>query len=230
MTKGRRPAGICGAALLLAARMNNFRRSVAEIVQVVKIADSTIKQRLGEFRESSSGGLSVADFRSVWLEEEMDPPAFIRGKEKERKRDERLEEEGAEDAGKKGKRKAEKQKRKRKRGEGVEEEVPRPAVAIDPTLIPPLDAADTLLAEEVSAYLHNTQGTLLQSVLDEADARRRRAATADNDELGPMDEFDDELNAFLLNEEEVKIKERVWVEMNRDYLEAIAGEKSYTLV
>ena len=31
MTKGRRPAGICGACLLLAARMNNFRRSVAEI-------------------------------------------------------------------------------------------------------------------------------------------------------------------------------------------------------
>ena len=266
MTKGRRPAGICGAALLLAARMNNFRRSVAEIVQVVKIADSTIKKRLEEFSGSGSGGLSVADFRSVWLEEEMDPPAFIRGKEKGEKREAQLEsdDEDVEEAGKRGKRKTEKQKKKgkkRKRGEEEGIEVQRPAIAIDPALLqegilagaidppppslsqplflpdepakvgttslPPLDATDTVLAEEVSAYLQNTQGTLLQSALDEADARRKLAAcsnTADDDELGPMDEFEDELNAFLLSEEEVKIKERVWVEMNRDYLESIAGE------
>lgn len=85
---GRRPSGICGACLLLAARMNNFRRSVEEIVQVVKIADSTIKKRLEEFRKTPSGGLTVQDFRSLWLEEFADPPAFAKGKEK------RLREEG----------------------------------------------------------------------------------------------------------------------------------------
>ena len=42
------------------------------------------------------------------------------------------------------------------------------------------------------------------------------------DELLGLDE--DELDAFLLTEDEIKIKERVWVEMNRDYLEAIAGK------
>ena len=83
MTKGRRPAGICGAALLLAARMNNFRRSVEEIVQVVKIADTTLKKRLDEFKKTPSGSLTLADFRTVWLDEEMDPPAFINGKKKE---------------------------------------------------------------------------------------------------------------------------------------------------
>lgn len=79
---GRRPSGICGACLLLAARMNNFRRSVEEIVQVVKIADSTIKKRLEEFKNTPSGALTVQDFRSLWLEEYADPPAFSRGKEK----------------------------------------------------------------------------------------------------------------------------------------------------
>ncbi|KAK2467607.1 hypothetical protein APHAL10511_000462 [Amanita phalloides] len=83
MSRGRRPAGICGAALLLAARMNNFRRSVEEIVQVVKIADTTLKKRLEEFRRTPSGRLTLADFRRVWLDEEMDPPAFTRGREKE---------------------------------------------------------------------------------------------------------------------------------------------------
>ena len=83
MTRGRRPAGICGAALLLAAWMDNFRRSVEEIVQVVKIADTTLKKRLEEFKATPSGALTLADFRNVWPEDEMDPPAFTRGKEKE---------------------------------------------------------------------------------------------------------------------------------------------------
>ena len=69
--------------LLLAARMNNFRRSVQEIVQVVKIADTTLKKRLEEFKATLSGTLTLADFRNVWLEDEMDPPVFTKGKERE---------------------------------------------------------------------------------------------------------------------------------------------------
>ena len=97
---GRRPSGICGACLLLAARMNNFRRSVEEIVQVVKIADTTIKKRLEEFKNTPSGALTVQDFRSLWLEQNADPPAFSRGKEK------RLREEAIEDQSKKANPKA----------------------------------------------------------------------------------------------------------------------------
>ena len=87
---GRRPSGICGACLLLAARMNNFRRSVEEIVQVVKIADGTIRKRLEEFKNTPSGSLTVQDFRSLWLEEYTDPPAFSRGKEKRLREDQEI--------------------------------------------------------------------------------------------------------------------------------------------
>ena len=80
MVEGRRPAGICGACLLLAARMNHFRRSVTEIVQVVKIADVTLRKRLEEFKSTPSGQLTIEDFRSVWLEEESNPPAFARAR------------------------------------------------------------------------------------------------------------------------------------------------------
>ena len=66
MQTGRRPAGICGACkylinivfviiisiinnffigLLIAARMNNFQRSIKEVIAVVKTADITIKKR-----------------------------------------------------------------------------------------------------------------------------------------------------------------------------------------
>jgi transcription factor IIIB subunit 2 len=40
---------------------------------------------------------------------------------------------------------------------------------------------------------------------------------------------EEELDRFILSEDEVRIKERVWVELNKDYLEAIAGE-FYTIV
>ncbi|GAA5895051.1 hypothetical protein JCM8208_000098 [Rhodotorula glutinis] len=85
MQIGRRPSGICGACLLLAARMNNFRRSIEEIVQVVKIADVTLRKRLAEFKETASGSLTVADFRSIWLEETQDPPAYTQGIKREEK-------------------------------------------------------------------------------------------------------------------------------------------------
>ncbi|KAG6819546.1 hypothetical protein H0H93_010792 [Arthromyces matolae] len=300
MTRGRRPAGICGAALLLAARMNNFRRSVEEIVQVVKIADTTLKKRLDEFKNTPSGSLTLADFRNVWLEEEMDPPAFTKGKERDEA--ERLALEGKldgdadeSDAKGKGKKKGTKKKKKRKRGEdsndegenqddpiqpppiqsavdptllnqgilrGTVQHVPLfmpdpdlddPAFIIDPvllespsnltsfphtgseplqgppaspTLVAPLtsevdETASTVLAEEVATFLNNTQGVMLSGALDEADERRLAQITVD-DELVGLDE--EELDRFLLSEAEVKIKERVWVELNKDYLEAIAAK------
>lgn len=96
MQIGRRPSGICGACLLLAARMNNFRRSIEEIVQVVKIADVTLRKRLAEFKETASGSLTVSDFRTIWLDETADPPAYSQGIKKEeadrRARDRKLRE------------------------------------------------------------------------------------------------------------------------------------------
>lgn len=83
MQIGRRPSGICGACLLLAARMNNFRRSIEEVVQVVKIADVTLRKRLAEFKETASGSLTVSDFRTIWLDETADPPAYAQGIKKE---------------------------------------------------------------------------------------------------------------------------------------------------
>ncbi|KAI0319705.1 hypothetical protein OF83DRAFT_1108926 [Amylostereum chailletii] len=322
MTKGRRPAGICGACLLLAARMNNFRRSVEEIVQVVKIADTTLRKRLEEFKNTPSGALTLTDFRTVWLEDEMDPPAFTKGKEKDREEEEDEQEEGEEEeAGKKRRRrKGDKRKKKRRRVDSddgddpeatpapfsapllPEPEPPQPYldpsilnqgilagaispeplflpdpadeatlvnadVNIDPALlglppsipepatgsqqspfatqpmastsatlvedlstgdkeipitVSPLDASvSTALAEEMSTFLTNEQGTMLSNALIEAD-ERRQAQFEVVDELLGLDE--EELDRFIMTEEEVKIKERVWVEMNRDYLENIAAK------
>lgn len=322
MTRGRRPAGICGAALLLAARMNNFRRSIEEIVQVVKIADTTLKKRLDEFKKTPSGSLTLADFRNVWLDEEMDPPAFTKAKElEEAMRLAELEEHaqadgeaenGAAESSTKGKGK--KRKRKRKRVDDDEEDVANMTDAslgrvpidpslldesilagiidaaeptsstsyinIDPSLRPlspdnitqslqpsltdatlafptegtvvapnepsheptspapaertplflPLDlpdvddVVDAALAEEVSSILANPQSSSLTEALEEREERRHAQAEVVDELLG-LDET--ELDDFILTADEVRIKERVWVELNRDYLEALAGMFSF---
>ena len=237
--------------------MNNFRRSVEEIVQVVKIADTTLKKRLDEFKKTPSGKLTLADFRRVWLEEEQDPPAFTKGNEKEEKERQK-------------KLKGKKRKRERDTGEEEEEEeedetqdvqeemeesieqvskdfdpllfgtrvgagqglplfLPDveleedsnidPALREKPPLSPLEQVVDEAVAEEVSSVLQTDRGLQVALALDEAESRRNAAFVPD--EFADLD--DDELDQFILTDEEVKIKERVWVEMNKDYLEAIAG-------
>ncbi|TGJ87356.1 hypothetical protein E0Z10_g1418 [Xylaria hypoxylon] len=79
MVMGRRPSGICGACLLMAARMWNFRRTVREIVYVVKVTTHTIEQRLDEFTVTESSNLSIENFLThEFLESRHDPPSFYK--------------------------------------------------------------------------------------------------------------------------------------------------------
>jgi transcription factor IIIB 90 kDa subunit len=86
MVTGRQPPALCGSALILAARMNNFRRSVREVVYVVKAGDATIMKRLWEFRQTAAGQLTVSQFRQFGhrLKETNQPPAVYRAKMLER--------------------------------------------------------------------------------------------------------------------------------------------------
>lgn len=81
--EGRRPAGIAGACLLLAARMNNFRRSHAEIVAVAHVGEETIQRRLNEFKNTKSGELSISKFRSSQDVVPSLPPSFTKNRKKE---------------------------------------------------------------------------------------------------------------------------------------------------
>ncbi|PGH06060.1 hypothetical protein AJ80_08228 [Polytolypa hystricis UAMH7299] len=150
MVTGRRPAGICGAALILAARMNNFRRTVREMVYVVKVTEITIHQRLNEFKATESGDLTVDQFRSVQLENAHDPPSFTRGKEPKK-------------AGRGKKRKAPETAAEIEDDDDLEDETPEPQIKkskrvdADGFVIPDIPIDPALLADvsEVSAALVN---------------------------------------------------------------------------
>ncbi|ORY17786.1 hypothetical protein BCR34DRAFT_554849 [Clohesyomyces aquaticus] len=88
MVQGRSPAGLCGACIILAARMNNFRRTVREVVYVVRVCDATISQRLLEFKRTQSSKLTVDQFRDIGqkLKVKTLPPAIYKRQEKEQKK------------------------------------------------------------------------------------------------------------------------------------------------
>ncbi|KAK5873432.1 hypothetical protein PBY51_018472 [Eleginops maclovinus] len=82
MHTGRRPSGLCGAALLVAARMHKFRRTVKDVIGVVKVCQTTLRKRLTEFEDTPTSQLTIDEFMKVDLEQECDPPSFTASKHK----------------------------------------------------------------------------------------------------------------------------------------------------
>lgn len=93
---GRRPSGLCGAALLIAARMHEYSRTAMDIVRIVKIHETTLRKRLIEFGDTPSSSLTLDEFMAVDLEAEQDPPAFKAARKKDRERLQKLPENASE--------------------------------------------------------------------------------------------------------------------------------------
>lgn len=82
--EGRRPAGIAGACVLLAARMNKINRSHAEIVAVARVGEETIQKRLNEFKATPSGELKLSEFRDSENSRTSIPPSFKKNRAHEK--------------------------------------------------------------------------------------------------------------------------------------------------
>ncbi|KAK2614656.1 hypothetical protein N8I77_001462 [Diaporthe amygdali] len=81
MMLGRKPAGICGSALILAARMFNYRRTPLEVSFVAKVTTATLKLRLDEFARLEAAQMRISDFMKGEFpgqQKSHDPPAFYR--------------------------------------------------------------------------------------------------------------------------------------------------------
>lgn len=91
ITEGRRPTGICGCALIVASKMHNFHRTVTEVARVVRICNSTLRDRLVELDQTPTAKLTAQqiddgggdDGKSTSLapgalQAECDPPSFQR--------------------------------------------------------------------------------------------------------------------------------------------------------
>ncbi|KAL9431370.1 hypothetical protein AB3S75_026535 [Citrus x aurantiifolia] len=62
ITTGRKPSGLCGAALYVSALTHGLKFSKSDIVKIVHICEATLMKRLIEFENTDSGSLTIEDF------------------------------------------------------------------------------------------------------------------------------------------------------------------------
>ena len=65
ITTGRRPNGLCGSAILIAARVLGFRRSTSQIVRVAHVCEETIRKRLSEFKHTNMAQLTAEAVKKI---------------------------------------------------------------------------------------------------------------------------------------------------------------------
>jgi transcription factor IIIB subunit 2 len=73
---GRRPAGICAAALLIAARAHGFTKHHQDVTKILRVCGMTVHQRIKDFENTPSANLTLDQFISIDLETEADPPRY----------------------------------------------------------------------------------------------------------------------------------------------------------
>uniref|UniRef100_A0A674CT22 Transcription factor IIIB 90 kDa subunit n=1 Tax=Salmo trutta TaxID=8032 RepID=A0A674CT22_SALTR len=257
MHTGRRPSGLCGAALLVAARMHEFRRTIKEIISVVKVCEATLRKRLNEFEDTPTSQLTIEEFMKVDLDQECDPPSFIAGQRKKRMKllEEELEkkiddvqgeiheyqdeiemeleqsrpklrgmyasceEEDDEISLPDGEEREDEELKAvaqhlnkelcdqvisgEEDGEGQEERPPRRGPSLASLLGPMPTAASLGLPESISKCIGE---------------EKENDEDAENGELDLSGIDDDEIELYLLNDREVKIKTELWLKQNEDYL------------
>ncbi|KAH8079551.1 hypothetical protein JL720_9298 [Aureococcus anophagefferens] len=166
---GRRPAGVCAAALLVGARAHGFHRTQDDVVKALRVCGMTVAKRLADFQATPAAQLSLAEFnrRSDDLAEEH-PPSFQRAE----------------------------------RASSTQREK---------------------CYEEIREMLENEDA---EAPATSAVAAKAPIPRDDDDDDGDGDEAeddfadvaDDEIDGFILTDEEVKQKSEIWTTMNKDYL------------
>jgi hypothetical protein len=73
---GRRPAGICAAALLIASRAHGFSQHPQDVTRILRVCSMTITTSVREFENTQSASLTLDQFNRVEFETETDPPSF----------------------------------------------------------------------------------------------------------------------------------------------------------
>ncbi|KAJ8924186.1 hypothetical protein NQ315_006977, partial [Exocentrus adspersus] len=223
---GRRPSGLCGAALLMAARLHEFNRSTADIVKIVKVHESTLRKRLIEFGDTPSSALTLEEFMTVDLEEEQDPPSFKAARKKDKERLQKLMEEEADsitDLQKQIEIQLEKDRSKIKHKSTVPNETEDANRFIQEST---MGAIHKLIKEQqVDEPAESIEGLgpdiasmgLANSLDDTSNACQPSTAFEVDFTFDDID--DSELDTYIMTDTEFECKSGLWHQKNADYLE-----------
>ncbi|XP_011301532.1 transcription factor IIIB 90 kDa subunit [Fopius arisanus] len=233
---GRRPSGLCGAALLIASRLHEFNRTPNDIIKIVKVHESTLRKRLIEFGDTPSSALTLDEFMTVDLEEEQDPPAFKAARKKDRERLQKLEnvESEFDELTNEIDRQLEefktsRGKRKRVGDDGVEEADAERFVAestidvINECLdgkFPDTEASGRDSGRESSVNVGLGPDIASMGLgVSISDKNGEDLFETGNGEIDMTDLDDDELDSYIMSEKEASMKSNLWHQVNAAYLE-----------
>lgn len=256
---GRRPSGICGAALLIAAKTHDVECTRASVKNVVQISDHTLCKRLHEFSLTPAAQLTFEEFGRITFQVECDPPVFR--KHQERKVLQRIEQQSV---------------KKIKDTEENEDGVcPLGDIAISNMLSVPnalpenaedygfenerewvaskavTEAARTTITrlriksenwckkrKDTNDFYASIERDLKSENGSSAPAKikglpnseKPEQRTDDEEDTGNLSDLDDEdIDSLLLSEEEVKRKTVLWLKMNETYLKEQAEKEAHEL-
>eukprot|EP00040_Diaphanoeca_grandis_P023163 m.125597 g.125597 ORF g.125597 m.125597 type:complete len:537 (+) comp29140_c0_seq1:59-1669(+) len=237
---GRRPCGICGAALLLAARSHGFSRTQKEIVTIVRICDATLRKRLEEFEDTPSSSLTSKEFMTIDLGGECDPPAYKQARKKQKLAVGAKEmkvlaiEDGKGNASESTSTKEiEDNNSTTDKKQGVidekdesdehaklENELKQVVASVEFQPLKVLDDLPMLVSDQQPPYKQppppKTTATASSTV-----AVSKALVLIDPKDEEELSEVDSEIDEFILNAEEVSLKTEVWMGDNQAYLDKL---------
>ncbi|KAL5075568.1 hypothetical protein RYX36_014552 [Vicia faba] len=73
MQTGRKPSGLCGAALYMSALAHGFTCSKSDILRIVHVCEATLTKRLVEFENTESSSLTIDELNAMAKEHEKTP-------------------------------------------------------------------------------------------------------------------------------------------------------------
>eukprot|EP01130_Rhizamoeba_saxonica_P018179 TRINITY_DN9019_c0_g1_i2.p1 TRINITY_DN9019_c0_g1~~TRINITY_DN9019_c0_g1_i2.p1 ORF type:complete len:540 (-),score=132.08 TRINITY_DN9019_c0_g1_i2:211-1830(-) len=236
---GRRPSGVCGGAIILAARSFGFDRSYEDISTLVKIGTGTLKKRIREFLNTPSADLTPYQLMTIDFQKEMDPPCLIERRKREEKvrlaeEDAMLEreveiildkEERLKKNIRKERRKNKKKGKKRKRHKGKQSRSKKSKKESDNdmSLIVKLQMEmeiadidfDADIAEPLNPAPLIKRLPPLPITTGFADGKIHYD---ENGEMTYSDLDEDELDSYLIDDEEdINFREDLWMYLNKDY-------------
>ncbi|KRY31880.1 transcription factor IIIBsubunit [Trichinella spiralis] len=250
MTYGRRPAGLCGAALIIAARYYGFNRTIENVVRVVHIGAGVLRKRLDEFCLTPSASFTLDEFCKFEILEQCDPPSFTKNMEKEEMKkllEEKLKpfDEELRETEKKVQL-ALKQKVRSRYGASswssddeqqtaVKDSVTNEVASVD---YPEESSTASRLSEweaaEASSMSLPSWSDIIPSSSSEMTSMEDEGPVdstlepqqTDASELNTLDDLDDdELDGYLLTPEEAALKTKLWIRVNGEFMEEYEKRK-----
>lgn len=238
---GRRPSGLCGAALLVACRLNGIHCNIRDIIKIVQVCETTIRKRLAEFGDTQTGRLTLDEFMTVDLEGEDDPPCFKEARKRQKLMLPQLE--GGEKSNEFEEEISKFQKMidaKLEENRSLRQRRFKSLMSADDELVTEENAVEKIVERETADVLSKVldgeeeEETVLErlkefrptarnlglvrSTVLEVAMPEKSPPPQDDGELDVSGIDDDEIDSYILNETEQKSREDLWNKVNTEYL------------